>query len=202
MQKIKIAIDIDLCITNDLGERWLDHLYCYWLNYHTPEQARQLAQDYAKGEVEYNLTKYFNIPDYIDEMSFWKQGELYDEEVLQEGCYEVIKNLWQAGFEIAFMSHTTFEHIHSKYKFLQRNFDFLYENDDLHFIATKSKFCTDGAFDIIIDDRNEHLQYATKALRLKMKTPYKQNFILDKEHVVCENWFSIEEEICKHLEEI
>lgn len=199
--KISVAIDIDLVCTKDLGQRWWDFLTTRYFDFQTDAQYCKFCSDYENGVAEYNLSKYFNLPDHIDSMSFWKQPNLYDNEDLAEGCYEVVKNLYEAGIEIAFVSHTNFEHIHSKYDFIKRHFDFLSNNDDLHFIATRSKFCTDGAFDIIIDDRNENLEYATNALLIKMKTPYKQYRPLDKPHTVCKTWRDVENVICDWMED-
>jgi len=201
--KPKIAIDIDLVCTNDLGERWWKDLIDVWYDYQTDTQYYQFIEDYENHRCGYNLTKYFNLPNYADPMGFWKQDDLYEGECLREGCYEVVKSLWQVGFEIYFLSHTTFEHIHSKYRFLQRNFDFLYENDDLHFVASKSKSCMDGSASIIIDDRISNLNMfkSENTLRILFDTPYKQDVQSEQEHVVAKDWNSVEGYICEWMEE-
>ena len=114
MQNKKIAIDIDLvCTTIALGQKWWYYLTDMFYDYQTDTQYYQFVEDYKNKVAYYNLAKYFNLPDDVDPMSFWKQDNLYDEEeILSDGCYEVVKNLWQAGFEIYFLSHTNFEHIH------------------------------------------------------------------------------------------
>lgn len=202
MQKKKIAIDIDLVCTRDLGQRWFDYLVMLWKDYLTDDNYYQFIKDYENGCAEYNLTKYFNLPSYADPMLFWKQDNLYDEEPLAEGCYEVVKNLWQAGFEIYFLSHTNFDHIHSKYRFLQRNFDFLYQNDDLHFVASKSKSCMDGAAWVIIDDRVSNLIMFENenTLRILFDTPYKQDIESTQDYKLAKNWHDVEDFICQKME--
>lgn len=201
--KKKIAIDIDLVCTNDLGQRWWNYLTDMFYDCQTDTQYYQFIEDYENKVAYYNLTKYFDLPEYIDTMSFWKQEDLYDCESLPEGCYDVVKNLWQAGFEIYFLSHTTFEHIHSKYRFLQRNFDFLYESGDLHFVASKSKCCMDGSATIVIDDRINNLNMFrhVDTLRILYDTPYRQDVVATEEYVVAKSWSDIEDIICKWMEE-
>lgn len=60
--KPKIAIDIDLCITNDLGQDWWAFLIYHWKYYQSFEQYEQFVEDYENRECNYDLTKYFNLP--------------------------------------------------------------------------------------------------------------------------------------------
>lgn len=201
--KKKITIDIDLVCTRDLGQRWYEFLLEYYGDCLSDEEYLRFFEDWKSYDVEYNLTKYFNLPRSVDPMEFWKQEGLYDNEDLVDGCYDVVKNLWQAGFEIYFLSHTTFEHIHSKYRFLQRNFDFLYENDDLHFVASKSKCCMDGSAWCVIDDRigNLNMFKHGDTLRILYDTHYRQDVEASEDYVVAQTWDDIEEIICKKMEE-
>ncbi|MFT1680961.1 hypothetical protein [Vibrio cholerae] len=201
--KKKIAINIDLVCTKDLGIDWYEYLVSNHGDYFYDESYERFCKDVENNQVDYNIAKYFDLPWWVYSMAFWKQEDLYDKEVLAESCYDVVKNLWQAGFEIYFLSHTTFEHIHSKYRFLQRNFDFLYESGDLHFVASKSKCCMGGSAAIIIDDRISNLNMFkhVDTLRILYDTPYRQDVVSTEEYVVAKSWVDIEDIICKWMEE-
>jgi 5'(3')-deoxyribonucleotidase len=200
MNKPKIAVDIDLCITNDLGQRWWDFLTYHWKDYQSLEQYNQFVEDYENRKCSYNLTEYFNLPKYVSKMGFWGQYDLYANEVLQEGCYEVIKNLWQAGFDVYFVSVCQPEHIQSKINFLERSFDFM---EEIKFVNTVYKGCMDGSAKIVIDDRMENLnQFKSEdTLKILFDTPYKQEVESEQEYVVAKDWESVESFICEFIEE-
>ena len=174
--KKKIAIDIDLTIV-DMGIEWQD-----WLQFkYNYKDFDKFIDDCDKRQISYNLSEYFDILDKEEGFYFWKNSDLYDHMELLNGCYDVIKNLWQAGFEIYFVSVTEPEHMKSKKDFLIRNFDFL---DKINFIATDTKHCMDGCF-AFIDDRMENINGIEdeNTLRILFDTPYKQDvedFICDK----------------------
>jgi 5'(3')-deoxyribonucleotidase len=198
MQKKKIAVDIDLVCTEDLGNRWWDYLVMLWKDHLTDDNYYQFVKDYENGCAEYNLTKYFNLPDYADPMLFWKQDNLYDEEPLAEGCYEVVKNLWQAGFEIYFISVTEPAHMQSKKDYLARSFDFM---DNINFVATDAKDCMDGCF-AIVDDRLDNLNgfENNDTLRILFDTPYKQDVESTQDYKLAKNWQDVEDFICQRME--
>lgn len=196
--KKKIAFDIDLVCTEDIGQRWWDFLTDTFYDCQTDAQYYQFVQDYANNAADYNLTKYFDLPWWVDTMLFWKQEDLYDSEDLAEGCYDVIKNLWQVGFEIYFVSVTEPEHMKSKKDFLIRNFDFL---DKINFIATDTKHCMDGCF-AFIDDRMENINGIEdeNTLRILFDTPYKQDVESTQEYKLAKNWQDVEDFICNKME--
>lgn len=199
-KKIKIAIDVDLCLTSSVDYYWYDYLLDNYFQYLTYENYNRFVTEYNNSVCEYNLTKYFNLPENINPMEYWEQDDLYDEETLQEGAYEVIKNLYEANFDIYFLSYCNFTHIDSKYKFLKRSFDFM--SDEIKFVATKDKCAMDGSADIVIDDRISNLNSFTddKTLRILRNTPYKQDGEAKVDHHVCDTWRDIENIICEWLE--
>lgn len=133
-------------------------------------------------------------------MGFWRQDDLYDNEILQNGCYEVVRNLWQVGFDIYFVSVCQPEHIQSKINFLERSFDFI---DEVKFVNTVYKGCMDGGAKIIIDDRMENLNQfkSENTLRVLFDTHYKQMVASEQEYVVAKDWGSVEDFICDWMEE-
>ncbi len=192
--KLTIAIDVDLTITRDLGALWWMWLVEKYKRYQTLEQYTNFCCDYYQNNVEYNLTKYFNIPDYENPYAFWEQCDLYDDEVLTKGCYDVVKRLHEQGHKLIFVSHTLAGHIESKFKFLQRNFDFI---KNVAFVATMDKSIMNGCVDAVVEDRASNLAlFDDYILKLLYKTPYKQDeIVVDKQYEVCETWQQIEEQI-------
>lgn len=174
MNKKVIAIDIDLVLTPDMGKLWYDFLLNEKGFDITTNNHKQLERDFQQENVNYNISNYFNLPDGYDCMEFWKQPDLYKDIPLIEGAYGVIKELYDSGFwEIYFLSHTTFEHIFSKYDYVKTHFSFL--GDNLHFVATKSKGCMNGSADVVIDDRVSNLNMFNRdCVRFLMSTPYQQ----------------------------
>ena len=193
--KKKIAIDIDLTIV-DVGIEWQD-----WLKFqYNHKDFDKFIDDCDKRQISYNLSEYFDILDKEEGFYFWKNSELYDHMELLNGCYDVIKNLWQAGFEIYFVSVTEPDHMNSKKDFLVRNFDFL---DNINFVATDTKHCMDGCF-AFIDDRMENINGIENenTLRILFDTPYKQDVESTQDYKLAKNWQDIEEFICDKMEEV
>lgn len=202
MKKAKIAVDVDLVCTSTVDYNWYNYLVGNYSKYMSDENYETFCKDVEEREVEYNLTKYFDLPDRVDKMAYWKQVGLYDKEYLAEGCYQVVKNLWEAGFEIYFLSNAMFGNIGSKHEFLKRNFDFLHENNDLHFVPSKSKCCMDGAASVVIDDRKSNLNMFKneETLRILFDTRYKQDVECVQDYKVAKDWYDVENEICKWME--
>ena len=197
--KKKIAIDTDLVCTRDLGINWYEYLVFNYGYYLSDEGYERFCKDVENNQVDYNIAKYFDLPSHIDPMEFWKQDDLYDNETLPEGCYNVVKHLWQAGFEIYFVSVTVPEHMRSKKDFLVRNFDFL---DNINFVATDAKHCMDGCF-AFIDDRMENINSIEdeNTLRILFDTPYKQDVESTQGYKLAKSWQDVEDFICKKMEE-
>ena len=198
MQK-KIAIDINLTITKNIDVSWYHYLIESYREYLTYESYEQFVKDYENGCAEYNITKYFNLPEHIDDFAYWKQSYLYEDQILAEGCYEVVKNLWQAGFEIYFISVTEPAHMKSKKDYLVRSFDFM---DNINFVATDVKHCMDGCF-AIVDDRLDNIIHFEdeNTLRILFDTPYKQDVKSTQDYKLAKNWQDVEDFIVQHIEE-
>lgn len=184
--KKAIAIDIDLTITPDMGSLWVDWLF---------EQGCTLTDEsfLTRRKFSYNLADHFYVPEGVDSFGFWKQEDLYDGLPLQEPkVYDVIKKWYDAGHEIYWLSHVTFEHIFSKYYYIKNSFDFI-SKDRLHFVASKSKCCMNGSADVIIDDRNKNLNMFTKRCqRILVDTPYEQEVRCNLPYTICRSWGEID----------
>lgn len=200
--KNKIAIDVDMVIApnEDIGVGWWEHLVEYYHDCQTLDQYNQFCDDYARGEADYDLTKYFTLPEGFDRLGWFKQ-DLYDNMGIAEGCYDVIKNMYEANFEIYFVSYCQPEHEKSKENYLRRHFDFL-QGKDFHFVSTKSKGCMDGSVFMVCDDRVEFInQFKQPTLRVLFDTPYKQHYDAEVDYVKCKTWQEVEDVFCKSLEE-
>lgn len=197
MQKNRIiAIDIDLTIVpSDKG--WFE-----WLkNSSKVFYEESFYHDLLMKKVEYYLPSYFELYEGVNPMDYWAENRTYPSLPLLSDAYRVIKNLYQAGYEIVFVSFcmdckTQFE---NKLKFLQKRFDFLMP-DDLTFIPAKKKHYI--RCDYIIDDRNLFLKNQPEDVKLiKMETPYTQCSDLNREHTKVSNWNEIEDYFVKEIED-
>ncbi|CAH9014615.1 putative 5' nucleotidase [Vibrio phage 277E43-1] len=190
-----IAIDIDLTIVpSDKG--WLE-----WLkNSSKVFYEESYFYDMLNNQVKYYLPSYFELYEGVEAMDYWAENRTYPSLPLLPDAYRVIKELYQVGYEIVFVSFcmdckTQFE---NKLKFLQKRFDFLLP-DDLTFIPAKKKHYIRA--DYIIDDRNSFLQPQPEEVKLiKMETPYTQCVELTREHTSISNWCEIEEYFVNELE--
>ncbi|UZV41264.1 putative 5'(3')-deoxyribonucleotidase [Vibrio phage vB_VpaM_R16F] len=202
-KKNKIVIDVDLTITYpDIGQMWWEHLVEYYSDCQTMEQYCQFCDDYENGVAEYDLTKYFTLPDGCCRLGWFKQDDLYDNMSIAPNSYSVIRNMYEAGFDIYFVSYCQSEHQQSKEDYLRRHFDFL-QGDDFHFVSTKSKGCMDGSAFAVIEDRLDFVaQFKEDALKILIDTPYKQECTAEVDYVKCKDWLEIEEIFVKYLEEV
>lgn len=195
MKNKTIAIDIDLTITpSDKG--WLE-----WLkNSSKVFYEDSFNHDLITDKVNYYLPSYFELYEGVEAMDYWAENRTYPSLPILPDAYRVIKELYQAGYTIVFVSFcmdckTQFE---NKLKFLQKRFDFL-QPDDLTFIPAKKKHFI--RCDYIIDDRNTFLQPQPEDVKLiKMKTPYTQCTELTREHTVVNDWNEIEDYFINELE--
>ena len=196
MDKNKIIIDIDLTIVRtDLG--WLE-----WLETSSKVfYEESYRHDLLNGEVNYYLPSYFELYEGIDPMDYWAENRTYPTAKLLPDAHRVIKELYQAGYDIIFVSFcmdckTQFA---NKLKFLQKNFDFMLP-EDLTFIPAKKKHYIRA--DYIIDDRNCFLQPQPEDVKLiKIKTLYTQCTELTREYTLVSSWSDIEDYFVKELEE-
>lgn len=159
MNKIA-AIDVDLCVV-DIGTTWLD-----WLNNMTHKSLTLEDCNY-----DYDLGKYFkdDLKTYrMCPYDYFRQCGLYDTLKPFDGCVEALRWLKGQGYDIVFVSHIKGNHNKSKHNFLRRWFPFM---DG--YVATKEKYFV--KHDLVIDDRNDHLnKYSSDAIKIKKTTPYSQ----------------------------
>lgn len=195
MQHKRIGIDLDLTtVRSDLG--WLS-----WLEQRsTFFRRKEYTQALLSGRVEYYLPKYFVLHKGVDPMAYWKEKVTYPNVAFLPECKEVIRNLYEAGYEIIFISYCMGcpDQIGNKLNFLKEEFDFLLPRD-FNFVPTKKKHLVN--VDYMIDDRNQFLQTMDSNVKLiKIKTPYTQDFELNREHTLVGNWSEVEDYFCEELE--
>jgi len=146
-----IMIDVDLTVV-DVVKDWV-----LWYENIT-------GHDISKACVRevYNLQDL--MVEHDDPMSFWRQPNLYDNEIPINGSVEVIKRL-KTKFNIIFVSSCLPEHESSKRKFLDKFFG------KVPFISTSSKefvradfFIDDyrGYLDAVNENKTECFQIQTK----------------------------------------
>tara|TARA_Y100000588_G_scaffold170332_1_gene184155 strand:- start:15837 stop:16424 length:588 start_codon:yes stop_codon:yes gene_type:complete len=193
MDKNKITVDLDLT-TVPSDKTWFE-----WLkSCSTVFYEDSYNHDLLNEEVDYFLPTYFELYDGIDPMDFWAEKRTYPSTPLLPDAYRVIKNLYEAGYDITFVSYcmNCEKQYKNKLKYLQRTFDFM----DVCFIPTefKGKIVSD----YIIDDRNKFLAMMPEHVKLvKMKTPYTQCTELDSDFTLVNNWCEIEDYFVNELEE-
>lgn len=145
------VIDVDLTVVDSVEgpDGWLS-----WLNAKTG--LNLTAKD---CEYQYNLAKVFqpHWPSYCTEtpMDWWRYPGIYDKLKPIEGSVEALERI-ALTHDIVFVSHCKGSHMKSKVAFLKRYFGHIMSG----FVATKQKqfISTGSPFDIVVDDRHEHLQ--------------------------------------------
>lgn len=192
----RIICDLDLTVVaSDMG--WLE-----WLKHSSKVfYEDSYNHDLLNNQVEYYLPSYFELYEGVVPMDYWAENRTYPSVKILPNAERVIKNLYQAGYEIIFVSFCMGckDQFANKFKFLEKTFDYMLP-DDLTFIPAKKKHLIRG--DYIIDDRNQFLTTQPESVKVvKIKTPYTQDFPLGREHILVENWLEIEDYFCKELEE-
>ena len=191
----RIICDLDLTVVaSDLG--WLE-----WLKHSSKVfYEDSYNHDLLNNQVEYYLPSYFELYEGVVPMDYWAENRTYPSVKILPDAERVIKNLYQAGYEIIFVSFCMGckDQFANKFKFLEKTFDYMLP-DDLTFIPAKKKHLIRG--DYIIDDRNQFLTTQPEIVKVvKIKTPYTQDFPLDREYTLVENWLEIEDYFCRELE--
>lgn len=197
MNKPVIAIDCDITLWDtDCG--WFDYL-----DDRTEEQyyGYTHCKDSLNKRVNYNLTSYFSDITFEEGMKYWDKPETYVNCKTHKHAVETIRQLYMAGCEIVFVTYCMGSSVHAnaKYKRLLEDFDFI-PKDELNFVATNNKGLVKA--DIIVDDRNKYLNQMSEGVKLiKFDSPYTQEETIDREYVLCEDWYQVEDELVKFLEE-
>ena len=192
----RIICDLDLTVVHsDLG--WLE-----WLtNSSKVFYEESYNHDLLNNQVQYYLPSYFELYEGVNPMDYWAENRTYPSVKLLPDAERVIKDLYEAGFDIIFVSFcmSCKDQFSNKFKFLEKTFDYMLP-DELTFIPAKKKHYIRG--DYIIDDRNQFLVEQPDDVKIiKINTPYTQDYPLDREHVLVDNWLEIEDYFCKELEE-
>lgn len=193
--KIKIGIDLDLTIF-DTDKGWME-----WLHRNsTDHDLSRYMEDLLNDNVDYNLANYFTMKDGVDSFSYWSEESTYEDCNIFPHAKRFIQDLYEANCEIVFISYCMGckNQIGHKIDRLKKEFDFLLP-EDFNFMPARKKGLV--KCDLLVDDRNEFLSQMSQDVKLiKYNTPYRQNVPLDREHIVCNNWYQVEDEICKWLE--
>ncbi len=192
----RIICDLDLtAVRSDLG--WLE-----WLtNSSKVFYEESYNHDLLNNQVQYYLPSYFELYEGVNPMDYWAENRTYPSVKLLPDAERVIKDLYEAGFDIIFVSFcmSCKDQFSNKFKFLEKTFDYMLP-DELTFIPAKKKHYIRG--DYIIDDRNQFLVNQPDDVKIiKISTPYTQDYPLDREHILVNNWLEIEDYFCKELEE-
>ena len=176
-----IAIDVDLVLTNIIP-KWHSWLLAQSRSF----DEKRYNKDLQHERVDYNITRYYELPMDVDGFDFWRQHDLYDDAKLLKYAKEVIMNWYMDGHELVFTSFCFPEHEQSKIKFLKRSLSFI-ADEDFHFISTKSKGFVRA--DVCLDDRNVFLnQMGNKTLCIKFHTPYTQCEEARQHYITYNNW--------------
>lgn len=176
-----IAIDVDLVLTNIIP-KWQMYLHSRCISF----DNKRFNKDLQHERVDYNITRYYELPIDVDGFDFWRQPDLYDDAKLLKYAKEVIMNWYMDGHELVFTSYCFQNHTDSKIKFLKRSLSFI-ADEDFHFISTKSKGFVRA--DICLDDRNVFLnQMGNKTLCVKFHTPYTQCEEARQHYITYNNW--------------
>jgi 5'(3')-deoxyribonucleotidase len=179
-QKV-IALDVDLVLTNIIP-KWQMYLHSRCISF----DHKRFNKDLQHERVDYNITRYYELPMDVDGFDFWRQHDLYDDAKLLKYAKEVIMNWYMDGHELVFTSFCFSEHEQSKIKFLKRSLSFI-DEEDFHFISTKSKGMVRA--DVCLDDRNVFLnQMGNKTLCIKFHTPYTQCEEARQHYITYNNW--------------
>lgn len=183
-----MVIDVDLTIVDSVCSEngWLA-----WLNAKTGKNftAEELGWNYNLGKLFAPFWPEYNT---VNPMDWWRYAGIYDTMTPYEGSREAIAEL-SKKYDIIFASHCKGAHMKSKYMFLKRFFG----EHMKAFVATKEKWTINsGVFgDVIVDDRNEHLQDESK-YRIKFITNWSQFSQLNKPvNFEAANWKQIQEEL-------
>lgn len=141
----------------------------------------------------YNISTYFQAPEDVDLMEFWRSCTLYDNLSPRRDAVNAIKDLHDAGNRIIFVSSIKGNHHKSKYNFLKKHFPFM-----AGFIATKEKHYVD--VDVMIDDRTSHLnafytEGRNDVLTIRYESPYRQYEKDNESTIVLDNWKDIYYEV-------
>jgi len=115
-------------------------------------QWKQWYKDETGAEIDFNNNETVNdamLTHRVDPLGFWKQRDLYDNQVPIEGSVEVITKL-RDKYDFVFVSNCFSEHLDSKVKFLRKHFG------DIPFVSTGEKGYV--KCDIAIDDRHFYLR--------------------------------------------
>lgn len=182
-----VVVDVDLTILDPaFGFQGLD--WFSWLSARCVSFNPQMYRDLGEDKCDYNLAKYFTLPEEVDPMSFWKQDTLYDCMSPTRDAIEVLNRLSE-HHNVIFASYCKSGHSKSKYNMLKKYFPKM-----AGFHATKEKGFLRS--DYIIEDRHSFLnQFTNGEKKFKMVTPYTQDEELNnpEEVTIIKDWYEFEE---------
>jgi len=179
-----IIIDIDNTILCPM-DKW--RLWGDKNSYHVDNV--KVFKDYARKQVDYNFSNYFDLHEGVDGLDFFRQEDLYDDIELLPNAKQVITSLSEEN-TILFVSFSKSWHLKSKFSIIKRNFPWVIEGERGAFISCKHKHHVPS--DIFIDDRYELLNKHPSKLKVCMNTPFTQTEALDENSVTrVDNWNEI-----------
>ena len=198
MSKGIIGVDVDLTVADSDLSHW------NWLQQVSRDgDGLCMPNGSSTDLLNYDLGSYFDLPNHLDSMDFWRLSDIYDERPEETPLYitkqihgrtiqpiknsvQCLQSLSSQGWEIVFVSHVKGAHHKSKVEWLKRHFPFM---DG--FIATQEKHYVNC--DIFIDDRQNHLNKSSAEYKIKFDTVYEQDIELKYVDLISNDWVEIEE---------
>lgn len=183
-----IGVDVDLTVVES-GQIWFQ-----WLKEKTGQDLdwKKIVESYS-FRLPYNISQVFAIPVSLDPFDFWRKSDLYDNAKCFTDAKEVLRKLYEEGYDIVFISYC-FDcgtHAVSKAQMLRREFDFLGEKD-FHFVQTRSKGVLSNSLDYMVDDRVGFLnQMEINTKCFLMDSFYRQDEVEKRPMMWVDNWYTV-----------
>jgi len=178
MNRKTLLVDCDGTVCDGILNKWV-----LWLQEQTGVE-KDISKLSGYGIINYDLASYWKeelTEEGIDPFNFWRRKDIYEDVLPCPWSQDVLYYMWDAGWDIVFVTHIKGSHFHSKHRFLKQHFPWL-----TGVVATKEKFLVRG--DALIDDRNEHLASMLEGVKcIQRITPFSQSVELTKEHLKY-NW--------------
>jgi 5'(3')-deoxyribonucleotidase len=139
-----VAVDVDLTVVDSLSA-WYK-----WLSVFSDEPVLNESKSYNLYPEIRGILDRAGHPD-VDPLDFWRMDDLYDTLKPVEGSVEALKQVYDSGDILLFVSSCFPEHEKSKVNLLNKYFPFMdafISTHDKHFVA----------YDVLVDDKLEHMR--------------------------------------------
>jgi 5'(3')-deoxyribonucleotidase len=198
---LNIGIDVDLTLVNPIP-LWVGYLKANSYNWLAgiDEQIKTDPETgaayYPADTLPYALPKLFTrIRNDCNPFAFWDGRHIYDDLQVYSVAKDVIRRWVADGHNVFFISYCmdSGNHVQSKINMLRREFDFI-PATDFNFIDSKHKSNYRRLFDVMIDDRMEHLNgMGNIAARILFETPYGEQKEASNNYYSAADWYDVEQ---------